>query len=271
MKTCHVCGTMVEDKELICPECGATVVKATSGMSLKTETETKKKVGVSTGTTIGTGSGYTDILRTEEDDLGYDSEDFGGGSIPTNYVKTIIEDDGEHKSKKDTRFIKLLFKILFVCAAAFVGYLVITKIFLKTEKGAKSYQDVLDTYVEAVNDQDAAKMKQIVPKYVTEKSDEAESWLKDVEGVAITSYNIKKTEELGQQDIGFLEEDIKASTSKTAYIKECVLAEVDITASYTQNGLEVQKSGKAYMTFIKIEGFWYMYYDGYTFPLLNIN
>lgn len=42
MKTCHVCGAQVDDKELICPDCGATVVGST-GICLKAAGATEEK------------------------------------------------------------------------------------------------------------------------------------------------------------------------------------------------------------------------------------
>lgn len=261
MKTCHVCGTKVDDYELTCPVCGATVVKATSGMTLRvSEPEPKKKVGPSIGTTVSTGSGYTDILRAEDD---VDTEDYYGGSIPTSFSKNYIEDDGEHKAAKDKRFIKALVRIAIVAFFCAVGYMIFKNLLLDRAKTVDSADEALDIFVEAVNDQDTKDMKQIVPKHIKDRSDEAEYWIKDFNGEKISSYSIKDTYEYSQSEINSMEDTIEATTSRTAYIKSAKKLYVNLVFDTGNGG---SKGVTAELVFIKVEGSWYLYYDESTIP-----
>ena len=130
MKTCHVCGAQVDDKELICPDCGATVVGNTGGFALKPqEPQKKKKSSNPMGMTVSTGSGLTDLLRAEDEDVEVE-DDLRGGSIPLTYAQNVIDDDAAYKEKKlkqkQKKLIARAIVIIAICIFAFIiisGYL----------------------------------------------------------------------------------------------------------------------------------------------------
>ena len=168
MKICHVCGCEVEDRELVCPDCGATVVKHSGSLSIKAQEETKKKLNPM-GMTVSTGSGLTDILRNESEFDNADvDDDYFGGSIPLGMAKTVIEDDGRKKS--DTgKVIGKVIKILCIIALLYGAYWVVVNVFLNRDV-IESHEEAIDIYVEAINDADVEKMEKVMPSYLNDPS-----------------------------------------------------------------------------------------------------
>lgn len=266
MKTCHVCGCQVDDKELICPDCGATVVMATSGLSLKNEAPAKKKTAAS-GPSISTGSGLTNILRADDDVA--EEDPFHGGSIPISLTKNVIEDEKRKKKKNISKAISIIFKIVLLAAAAYGIYYLVVNVFMKKE-GALSYETALDMYVEAVNDSDAAKMKQIVPKYETYPQDTAQDWVDSMSNVEITSCDIIKTEEIDDAALTIMQDDIKLEKGKTADIREGVILTVEIRANVVNvSGSTVSRGGEIEMEFIRISDRWYFYSDNFDMTMFK--
>ena len=261
MKTCHVCGCLVEDKDLICPVCGATVVMATSGLSLKNEEPAKKRT-TPVGPSISNGSGLTDILRVDDDDV-VEEDPFHGGSIPISMAKNVIEEEERKKKKKIGKTVGTIVKILLIAAAAFGVYWLVVNVFMKKE-GAFSYEDAMDMYVEAVNDKDVAKMKQLVPDYMSYPEDTAQEWIDNMNGTEITSYKIIRTEEIGSTDLSLIQEDVKLDKNKTADIREGITLTVEFRANVTStSGSVVSKGGEIEMDFIRLSDRWYFYPDTY--------
>ena len=157
MKTCHVCGAQVDDKELICPDCGATVVGSTGGFALKPqEPEKKKKSANPMGMTVSTGSGLTDLLRAEDDEVEVEDE-LRGGSIPLTYAQNVIDDDAAYKEKKlKQKQKKLITRAIVIIAICIFAFVIISG-YLKQKRGADTPDALLDIYVEAVNDGEVVK------------------------------------------------------------------------------------------------------------------
>lgn len=261
MKTCHVCGCQVDDRELTCPDCGATVVMETSGLSLKAaEPETKRRTNP-IGTTVSTGSGLTDILRAEDDGVAED-DPFMGGSLPVSLTKTVIEDDGEYKRKKNTgKVFGAVFKLLLLAAAAYGVYYLVVNVFMKKE-GALSYEEALDIYVEAANDKDVDKMKLIVPPYESYPADEAQEWLDNLNNANFTQSDIVKVENIDSTTLTALMEEVKLYSGKTADAREGVTLTVEFRGTVVNAaGATVTKGYQLDMDFIRIKDRWYFYPD----------
>lgn len=269
MKTCHVCGCFVDDGELVCPECGATVVKSTGGLSLKQEEPEKKKKTNPIGMTVSTGSGLTDILKAGDYDEGEaEADPFNGGSIPVSMSKNIIEDD-EPVKKKSGNVFGVLFKIVIFAAIAFGIYYLITNVILKKE-GADTYEAALDMYIEALNDNDAQAMSEIVPSYMSDATEVAQSWIDSLNGANISEYSISRTDTIDDNDLTFIEEEVKLERNKVVDIREGVTLIVDFRGvSYNNAGNSVNRGGELKMQFIKIENRWYFYPEEFDSSLLT--
>lgn len=265
MKTCHVCGTQVDDRELVCPECGATVVKSTGSFALKNEAPVKKKSNPM-GTTVSTGSGLTDILKADDDGYDMDSEvDFTGGSMPVTLSKTDIEDDG-YKPKKKSRVGGIIFKIILFLAIAYGIYYLVVNVFMKKE-GATEYKQVVDIYMEAVNDADADKLVLIVPPYITGNLDTAEMMLDKLKGTTVDKYSIVSVTNYDSKEIIALQDSIKVQTAKTANISEACVVKVKTSGTILDfSGQQSPKNSEFDMVLIKIRDRWYLHIDTYGNP-----
>ncbi len=272
MKTCHACGTKVDDKELVCPVCGATVVMATSGLSLKAEETVKMKSSPSMGKTVSTGSGLTDILRGEDDDYGdADDDSYVMGSIPTALSKNSVYDasDEEEKARRKRENHKVnstIFKIVILGLVAFGIYYVVTN-FILVERGAKSYEDALKIYVEAINDNDVDKMKEIVPLYYSNKADKAQEFIDYMKNVQFTASDIVDAKAIDEVRVGMIESDVKLRYNKTIYIEDAYTLTVEFKGSVTSDsGVVTDRGDKVEMEFFKAEGKWYFLPDTYENP-----
>lgn len=260
MKTCHVCGCLVDDKELVCPECGATVVKATSGLSLKNEAPVKKKANPA-GPTIGTGSGLTSILRADDDVP--EDDPYHGGSIPFSMSIDIIEDEKRKKKKAAGKVVGNIIKILLIAAAAFGIYYLIVNVILKKE-GATTYEEAVDIYMEAVNEQDAQKMKLIVPPYSSYPGDDAQDIVDGMKSTTFTDSKIVKVDDMTRTELDSIQEEVKLSKNKTINIRQGESLTIEFRATVNKaSGSEVNKGYQVEMDFILIEDRWYLFPDTY--------
>ncbi len=263
MKTCHACGCEVEDRELICPDCGATVVKHSGTLSIKSVEDTKKKLNPM-GMTVSTGSGLTDILRNESEFDDVDDEYFGG-SMPAGLAKTIIEDDGRKKSDTKKVFASVI-KILLFAAAAFGVYWLVVNVFLKRDNVA-TYEEAVEIYVQAVNDADAEKMLKIIPSYLNDPSAPAEKILEELQNVEITRYDIIAADLLTVQEVAILQEEIKLSTAKTANIQAAYNLRIRFYGTtLNASGQTVEKNGEVELKFIKVKDNWLLETESYKAP-----
>lgn len=265
MKVCHVCGCEVDDRELICPDCGATVVKHSGTLSIKSEEETKRKLNPM-GMTVSTGSGLTDILRNESEFDNVDvDDDYFGGSIPLGMAKTVIEDDGKKKSDTGKVFGKVI-KVLFVLALLYGAYWLVTNVFMNRDI-VESHEEAIEIYVEAVNNNDAEMMLKIIPSYLNDPSTPAEKITKELENVNISRYDILTVTDMSSGDINSLQEQIKLATTKTANIKEAVTVRVRFYGT-TKNtaGQDVQKNNEVELVFIKVKDNWLLETESYKAP-----
>ncbi|MBE5952825.1 MAG: hypothetical protein E7257_01535 [Lachnospiraceae bacterium] len=265
MKTCHVCGCEVDDRELICPDCGATVVKHSGTLSIKSVEDTKKKLNPM-GMTVSTGSGLTDILRNESEFDNVDvDDDYFGGSIPIGLSKTVIEDDGKKKNDTGKVLVKV-FKILLVLAALYGLYFVVTNYFLNRDI-VDSYDEAIEIYIEAINDNDVDKMVKIIPSYLNDQSAPAEAILADMQNVKITRYDVLEVTDLTDDEKVELQDKIKLATTKTANFKEAVTVRVRFYGTtINHSGQEIQKNGEVELIFIKFKDNWLLDTESYKSP-----
>ncbi|MBO6115234.1 MAG: hypothetical protein J6P57_09280 [Lachnospiraceae bacterium] len=261
MKKCPMCGEPVEENATECPECGCPIAN-TSGFSLKNSPAGAKKSGNPMGRTMSTGSGLTDILR--EGDEAYDDYDDSsiGGSIPISLSRTDV---GDLNIKKKSKVGKYIFRIILLVAAAYGIYYLITNVFL-TDK-AKSYNQALDYFVEAINEDDVDKMEIIMPPYLDKDGSQAKDYLENLGILHINSYNVRDLIELSESDIDNLQESIKLDTGKTARIKEGYGMTVELKVT-VEGDSEQYVNGSSfmistYMEFINIKDNWYLQIKSY--------
>lgn len=274
MKTCHICGLQVDDRVLICPDCGATVVGDTGGLTLKPQEEPRKRAGNPMGMTVPTGSGLTDILRGEDGDEDAYDEVYTNGSMPVSLSMNVIEDDGSVLAyRKERKQLKSnLFKLLVVVALAVFGYILVTT-YLDREKGAETPEKLLDIYVDAVNNQSVDKLNLIVPYYFTDRSDRSKAMLDSLKESTISSYNILEKTELTVQERNELQDSIKYQTTKTANITGGYKIKVTFVGTSMNGGNRVNSTATVEMVLIQLKKgvneFYYIHIDTYDNPDFN--
>lgn len=259
MKTCHKCGAYVEDKAQFCPECGATIVKSYGNLSLKPEVEVKKK-GNPMGTTVSTGSGLTNILRAEDNgDL--DESFFGGG--PVSFTDPYANDNYVAKQKKDYSTIKTLIKLIILVAVIYAGYFIIHDVIL-SRKDVSSYEEAFEIYVQAVNEQDSAALKEIMVPYINDRSGEIAEQLAQMKNVQFTKWEIVSAEPFTETETKALQQEITLN-GKSFGIQRVYHVKVNFYG--TVNG-EKRGAENVEMVFVKGDNKWFFdptTYDNSTF------
>ena len=266
MKTCRVCGALVDDREWNCPECGATMITSGGSLSLKSEEPTKKKSGNRMGTTVSTGSGLTDILRADSDG-DYDDVDDGTvmGSIPMTLSKNIIEEEEQRKkAKANRRLMANIFKAIIVIVILVAAAIFIRDIFFKEDK-AKTCDELVKNYVEAVNEQDVDLMLSIVPQFLANRQDEAQALVDGMKGVKLTKYTVKSKEEISRVSMDLLRDEIKLTEGKNANLDEGYYLEVEFVGT-NPSGLE--ETAVVIMEVYRVKDRWFLYpatFDNWVF------
>lgn len=264
MKTCRVCGAFVEDKAFTCPECGAEMVQSSGKLSLKTETDTKKKSsGNQMGQTVSTGSGLTDILRAGAADEGVDDDaidEFYGGSIPTALTKTTIDEDYSSKKRKH-KIVSKIFKLALLAAAAFGVYFFVMNVVLKEkEKGAQTYGEAIEIFIDGINDNDPDSMTKIIPPYEREKIDNAQFYIADFEGAKITEYREKRVVDGKEQDPDAISPNVLMSEIKLGLNKAISISETKtVTVAMRLDVDGRMRQIEVDFILFKAEGAWYLY------------
>jgi hypothetical protein len=246
MRKCHVCGLEVDDRTYICPDCGAEIVGSSGGLTLKPkEDDKKKKTGASLGTTVSTGSGLTDILRGEDGD----SEIMG--SLPN----AVSYDLTDYESNKKARIHpgKVIFRLICIAVLALGIYMLVTRVLLKKD-GPESYQEALDTYIEAINEQDQTKME-----FVTQASKK----LEELNGVHIDEYSVEDKYFLTSSEISKLQDDIKYATSRTANMSDAVNVKLKVSGTLGNYAKAGAKTGEITVQIVCIRDSWYVLLDEY--------
>lgn len=269
MKTCHVCGCEVDDRELICPDCGATVVKHSGSLSIKTQEETKKKTNPM-GMTVSTGSGLTDILRNESEFDNPDiDDDFYGGSMPAGMAKTVVEGVDMKKKSGNARALGALIKILLLLAVAVGIYLFLDRMVFNRDI-VESHEEAIQIYVDAINNADAEAMEEIIPQYLNNPEIPAQEIIDEMANVSINRYDIISVRDLTELEKKDVQEKIKLSTTKTADIRAAVEVEVRFYGTtHNSSGQKIEKNTVEYLTFIKIKDNWLLETETYETPSIK--
>lgn len=262
MKICHMCGCEVDDYVLVCPDCGSTVVKATAGLSLKAQEE-KRKTTASLGKTIGSGSGYTDILRAEDDDTPED-DPFRGGSMPASMARNFIEEEERKRKQKHGRLIKGIIKLVLFAALAVLVYLFITKVVLK-KNGVDTPEEAIEVFVDAVNEKDANALAKIMLPYYYQ-GEEATDMLELLKGVKITGNRVVGHQDDSRIALDAYTEELKAEKNKFVDIHDGVTYTIEFRGMTTfESGAEREFGGEVELQFFKIKGSWYLNTDNFNY------
>lgn len=244
MKTCHVCGTIVDDRELVCPECGATVVKSTSGLSLKgaSEDSGKKKL-----------KEMADRLADEEEQ----EENYIQGSLPVSLSKNTIDED--MSAQKKSKLVPTLIKLILLAVVCLGVYAIYTNVIKKDDKQS-TIEGVLDIYIEAVNAKDADKLSELLAPYVDEAESTAKLWLDGLSDIQYDSYKLSDKKSYDKDEIKKLQDAIKYATTKTSNIVEACDVRIELSES---RGV-VQK---IQFQMVKVRDTWYINLTPYISPL----
>ena len=256
MKKCPMCGIDVSDHATECPECGCPIAD-TSSFALKGG-PVRKRSGNSLGTTVSTGSGLTDILNEGQDDFS-DIE----GSIP---ISLSVKENDEYKAKKRRHIGKIFFRAIFLVALAFGAYY-LARTYILSNRHAYSYEEAVDFYVKAVNEDDISYMTGIIPKYLDDREEEAESILNNTASLHINSYTIDDKYMLEDSEIYELRDAIKLQTSKTAKVTTAYKLKVTFNVDVDAGSKTLPGGSNLYITmdmdFIEINNKWYLQVGSY--------
>lgn len=256
MRRCHQCGLEVKDEIYICPDCGAEIVGSTGGLSLKVDETVKKKSSASLGTTIGSGSGYTAILKNDEEDDQY----AGDISTPVFYDASDLEIT--KKKHKKIPVFSILLKLIFIGIIAFGLYSVFAKIFFGKE-GPKSYEQAIDIYIEAINESDVDKMMKVTAPFYNDRKLEAEDEIKEMEGIHIDSYKIEDVKYMDSNKISRIQDAIKYQSNKTANIHNAVELKLRVDGKLGHLCVSGAKNGVITVQVINVKNGWYVVLDKY--------
>lgn len=267
MKVCHSCGTKVDDKELICPVCKQTVVVTHGELSLKPVEEKKQKKTNPMGTHISSGSGLTDILRSDDSSM-LDDGDLYGGSLPSSYARTEIDSFTEKKRKIHVgKYLFFAIIIIAICFFVFTLY----KDYNEVKRGADSYEAVVKNYTDAYINKDEKLFDDMMPLYM----DFDKNMVSDIYEQNITtkfiSFNIEEVSHLDTGEIVVLQDDVKISTSKTVAIQEAVRTKVAFEAEVMKKstGTYIKNVDEGIFVMIKVRDRWYLDPLSSSFPFVD--
>lgn len=258
MKVCHTCGTKVDDKELVCPVCGGTVVASHGDLSLKAVEPDKKKKSNPMGMHVSTGSGLTDILRGDDSGFLENDDDLLGGSLPTSYARTEIDQFDEAKRK--IHFGKYIVLAVIIIAIGVFGYKMYSE-YNESKRGADSYEEVIKNYVDSYVNKDEQLFVKMLPMYMTlESTKEKAHIIYDMNANnSFVSGEIEEVQHFDAGEISVLQEEIKLETGKTVAIQEAVRAKIVFTANVKKStGANIKKQDECEFVLINVRDRWYV-------------
>lgn len=238
MKTCQECGTKVNDNELVCPCCGATVVMHVSGLSLKNSSGApKKKPSSSLNMSVS-----QDFLDVEQPFV------VTSKSIP----KTKEKEEKSYSVRgKSTFFPKLIKFILFV-AIAYGIYTAITTYLVK-DNGVTDRDTAYNIYIEAIKNPtvDNSELKKLIPPYEKESHFMQSKYINIAEGDTIFKADVTNKRVFSDNEVDRLVTDIKLATGNTPKIREAGSYDLRYV---TKKGTLIEQT----VTFVKIRNSWYL-------------
>lgn len=262
MKTCSECGTRVNSAVLICPECGHTFPRE-SGTKLSLKQNTGGSNSHSLGMTINDGT--SSVMMDDN----FEAQDTGYyGSVNHKLFAELEEDEKEaaayRKRRESKKVVSLLIRIAVIGALIYGVYFVLmTYVFVK--KGADTYTDALNMYMEAINNEDASKMSEIVPPYFPDRKEEGQKWIDRIVGSKFTSISVSKRDRIPADEFTEMQDNIKMIYNKTLYITDSCRLTVEIKGS--KKG--INKGCFVKIDLIESEGKWYIFPDTYKNPMFE--
>lgn len=241
MKTCHVCGSEVDDYEAVCPECGTELERREGGLSLKMGGPEKKKPAVTAGP-----------------EKNFAAEELNGPKpvvLSSDTIKENVASASGKRKKSNSGIMGTIFLVVFLLALGYGVYYLFTNYIMKDD-GFDDYEDVLEHYIEAVNESDVEKMKEVLPSYVSLPANTAQKYLNNMAGRQITRYTILDTKLGGKTEADSIADTIKLQKGKTLDIKEvCTLKVQFIMSSGAPRSMEME------LKFIQVKKKWFLYVD----------
>ena len=247
MAVCESCGARVQDGITICPECGRPVVKMKTSLGLKGENG-KKPV--------------QQRAYTPTDDYGdiFDGNSVGG----TDPVKITKEDVKEYKelNKKQSgnsgvgKVIGTIIKLLIFAGIVFGIYLFVTKVVLKP-KGPQTYEEAVNAFKEAVDEDDSDKLLALVPGYITANKALVDELMPMVEETNYTMIQIDKATEWTETQVDQFNDQIQMVHGKTADARAGVTLKLGLRGTMKDRNGMTRQYMEVGIDFVKIKGIWY--------------
>jgi translation elongation factor EF-1beta len=157
---------------------------------------------------------------------------------------------------------KIIFRLLCVAVLAFGIYMLVTNVLLKKD-GPATYQEALDTYIEAINNQDLDDMEFVTPAFFTDKTAEATQKLENVKDMHIDEYSVEDKYYLTSEEISKLQDDIKYATSKTANMSDVVNVKLKVSGDLGEYANPGSKTGEMTVQIVCIRDSWYVLLEEY--------
>lgn len=247
MAVCESCGAQIQEGLTVCPQCGKPIVKMKTSLELKGENGRKAVKAKS----FSPSDNYGDI---------FDGNSVGG-TEPVKITKEAIKENkqvnsGPKKTSGVAKFFSMLLKIVIVAAIGFGIYYFVTNVVMKKE-GPETYQEVLDIFKAAVNENDEEKLLSLVPEYITANKALVDDIMPQVEETQYTTITVIKETTWTSADLSEFNDRIQLEHGKTVDAKEGVTLKLGL------RGKMLNKSGipisymEVELDFVKLKGIWY--------------
>lgn len=247
MAVCESCGAKIQEGLTVCSNCGKPIVKMKTSLSLKGENGKKAVKAKAFSPT----DDYGDI---------YDGNSVGG-TEPVELTKEDIKENkpshsGSNASSGIGKFFGILIKLAIVAAIGFGIYYLFANVILKP-KGPETYQEALDVFQEAVNENDEEKLLSLVPEYITANRAFVQDILPLVEETEYTTITIIKQRKWSDTEVEAFNDRVQMEHIETVDAKDGVTLKLGLRGKMLNaSGIPISYM-EVELDFVKIRGVWY--------------